>query len=437
MVPQVMLRTGDRAREPAGGTAAGSSASGRSGEPSLKALQLALHKTTEVLANELERPTAIAPEWSPTEWSVARAVAAIHGVSPLLASALRWRGPADWTRFLAQQKAHTATRFCRIQQLLQLIDGGARREGIALVALKGAALHANGVYAAGERPMADVDLLVREAESQRASQLLMELGFHLILREQRGTTFQEAAAATPAALGEHSDNGVQIDLHHRIEEQLPLRAVDISEIVFPTQPHPGLNAYASKAALLIHLLLHAAGALSGRALRLLQLHDIARLARSVTDAEWEQVFHEAERTVDAGERSLWWAFPPLQLAARYCGGVPDRVLARTASHCHWLLKRAYKHKTLSSASLSYLWISAFPGIAWARSPREMLEYAAMRIVPSADTVQLRTTLATVQPRLSGGSWADLSQSRRVLRWVTSRQARHESLQPVSAALRAP
>ena len=217
-MPPVMLRMGDRAGEPRGNTAAGGSRSARSGEPSLKALQLALHKTTEVLANELERPTAIAPEWSPTEWSVARAVASIHGVSPLLASALRWRGPADWTRFLAQQKAHTATRFCRIQQLLQLIDGGARREGIALVALKGAALHANGVYAAGERPMADVDLLVREAESQPASQLLMALGFHLILREQKSTTFQEAAAAAPAALGEHSDNGIQIDLHYRIEE---------------------------------------------------------------------------------------------------------------------------------------------------------------------------------------------------------------------------
>jgi hypothetical protein len=405
-------------------------------EPSLKALQLALHKTTEVLAHELAHPTAIAPEWSPTEWSVAQAVAAIHGVSPLLANALRWRGPLTWSQFLAQQKAHVATRFCRIQQLLHLIDSAARREGIALVALKGAALHANGIYGAGERPMADVDLLIREDESQRAARLLLELGFRPILQDRRSTTFQEAAAAGPVALGEDLANSIQIDLHNRIDERLPLRAVDISAIVFPAQPHHGLNAYASKAALLIHLLLHAAGALSGRALRLLQLHDIARLARSMTDADWEQFFYAAERTVDAGERSLWWAFPPLNLAARYCGGVPDRVLARAASHCHWLLKRTYSARNLSSASLSYLWISAFPGIEWARSPREMLQYAAMRVVPSVETVQLRTTLASVQPRLSGGSWADLSQSRRVLRWLMSRQARNETLQPVSAALRA-
>ncbi len=313
---------GARAREPAG-----------YGELSLRALQLALHKTTEVLAHELQSPTAIAPEWSPTEWSVARAVASIHGVSPLLAGALRWGGPADWMQFLAQQKDHTTTRFGRIQQLLQLIDHNACREGIALVALKGTALHANGVYTAGERPMADVDLLVRGAESERATQLLTGLGFRPIMRDERSTTFQQAAAAATAALGEHSCNSIQIDLHYRICERLPLSAVDITEMVLPVQPRPGLNTYASKAALLIHLLLHAAGALSARALRLLQLHDIGRLARSMTDSEWEQVLREAGRTVDARERArgLWWAFPPLNLAARYCRGVPDRVLARAAS----------------------------------------------------------------------------------------------------------
>lgn len=422
----IPLTAPPRAREPAGYA-----------QLSLKALQLALHRTTEVLAHELHYPTDVAPDWSPTEWSIARAVASIHGVSPLLAGTLRWRGPADWMQFLAQQKDQTAARFGRIQQLLQLIDHHARRDGIALVALKGAALHADGLYAAGERPMADVDLLVRNGESERAVQLLMELEFQPILRDERSTTFQPAAAAATAALGEHSNNSIQIDLHHRICERLPLSAVDISAMVFPVRPRPGLNAYASKAALLIHLLLHAAGALSGRALRLVQLHDIGRLARSMTDSEWKQLFREAERTVDAGERGLWWAFPPLKLAARYCPGVPDPVLARAASHCHWLLKHVYQRKTLSSASLSYLWVSAFPGIEWARSPREMLQYAARRVMPSAETVQLRATLAGVQPRVSGGSWAELSQSRRVLRWLMSRQARHETLQPVSAALRAP
>jgi hypothetical protein len=98
-------------------------------ELSLKAMQTALRKTTEALASELASPTAITPDWSETEWLVARAVSAIHGVSALLADRLRWRGPTGWAEFLADQKAHTAKRFARVEQLLHLIDSRARDEG--------------------------------------------------------------------------------------------------------------------------------------------------------------------------------------------------------------------------------------------------------------------------------------------------------------------
>jgi hypothetical protein len=413
----------------------GGDAECRAAEParrlSLQRLHRALRKTTELLATELGRPTGSAPEWSATEWAVARAAAAIHGVSALLADALRWQGPAGWAQFLAEQKAHTAGRFLRIQQLLQLLDSSSRDAGIALVPLKGAALHASGVYAAGERPMADVDLLVHEQQGQRAVQMLAGLGFRETCRTGRHQVLEQAGSDLPAALGEHADNGIKIELHCHITESLPMRPVDISEVVFPPRPHPGLNAYPSKAALLIHLLLHAAGAMSCRALRLLQLHDVARLSAAMTEDDWEQVLRETLRTRDA---SLWWAFPPLTLAARYYPCIPDRILARAGSGCHWMLKRVSRRRSLSDASLSYLWVSALPAIAWSRSPREMLEYVAARVAPSAETLYLRKAFATAQPRVSGGSWAQLSQGRRVLRWMMARQARHETLQPVRAAL---
>jgi hypothetical protein len=65
----------------------------------------------------------------------------------------------------------------------------------------------------------------------------------------------------------------------------------------------------------------------------------------------------------------------------------------------------------------------------------MLAYVATRVVPSGTTVRGRRVLANVQPRVSGGQWAQLSQGQRMLRWLTSPQARHETLQPVRAALR--
>jgi hypothetical protein len=416
----------------AGSDAAGGWATDPISRRSLRLLHRTLHKTTEVLASELARPTASAPDWSETEWAVARAVAAIHGVSALLAGALRWRGPAAWTQFLLEQQAHTARRFVRIEELLQQIDRGARREGVALIALKGAALHASGVYTAGERPMADVDLLVRDAEEQPAVQLLGALGFRETYGSWRHRVFEPETSTAPAGLGEHSANAIKIELHCRVGERLPLRPVDVSELIFPRRAFPGLNGYRSRAALLIHLLLHAAGALCFRQLRLLQLHDIARLAGTMTEEDWEEVLRQAARTADG---SLWWAFPPLALVTRYYSCVPGRVLAYAASGCHWPLMRRYRHGALAEASLSHLWISAFPGIEWARSPGQMLAYVAARVVPSHMTVRGRRVLANVQPRVSGGQWAQLSQGQRILRWLTSPQARHETLQPVRAALR--
>jgi hypothetical protein len=400
-------------------------------ELSLKAMQAALRKTTEALATELASPTAIAPDWSETEWLVARAVSAIHGVSALLANKLKWQGPSGWAEFLADQKAHTAKRFVRVQQLLHLMDSRARNEGIALVALKGAALHARGIYTAGERPMADIDLLVRDEAAQCTARLIEALGFHEGYPTWKHRVFAPNECETPATLGEHPGNDIKIDLHTRIKEILPLRPVDVSELVFPRQPHPGLNDYPSKAGLLIHVLLHASGAMITRGVRLLHLQDVARLSVSMTEADWEEVFRQAATTDD---QTLWWAYPPLALASRYYSCVPDPVLARAASGCRWLLKRVYRRRTLSDVSLSHLWITAFPGIEWARSLREMVAYAAERVVPSAETRYSRKVSATVQPRVSGGPWAQMSQGERMLRWVMSRQARHETVQPVRVAL---
>ena len=90
----------------------------------LPAVQAALRKTTELLAHELARPGAQAPEWTESEWRVARAVVAIHGVSGLLAGTLRWQGPADWRLFLEEQRAQIAQRLPRIQALLRELTPG-------------------------------------------------------------------------------------------------------------------------------------------------------------------------------------------------------------------------------------------------------------------------------------------------------------------------
>lgn len=395
-----------------------------------RVLQKILCKITETLARELAGPAQVAPDWSEFEWIIARAVAAMHGVSPLLSRSLRWHGPAGWAQFLAEQRTHTAKRCARISELLRLIDQRTRAAGVAAVALKGAALHALGLYAIGDRPMADIDLLVRPADAKQTARILESLGFHEASANWKERVFTPNDDHAPGGLGEHSNNNIKIELHSRICERLPWRITDASELIHPRQPQPGLNAYSSKASLMIHLLLHAAGSMTTRSLRLLHLHDIAQLSSQMTGLDWEEVLAQSARG-----QPLWWAFPPLKLASRYYFSViPLHVLAALADECPYLLKKVASHRTLYDVSYSYPWVNAFPGIEWSQSFGEMLEYAASRVRPDAGHVALREHNVKAQAWASQNPWDRLSQGRRMMRWIASRPTRSPTMHAVNTAL---
>ena len=145
--------------------------------PSPESIELALSAATERFAAELVTPYASAPAWTDFEWQMARAAAVLHGITPLLASTLQWSGPANWQAFVLEQRRQTRLRYGHIAPVLQDIDAEATARGLPVVALKGAALHALGIYAPGERPMADIDLLVRPADMQHAADMLAAVGY--------------------------------------------------------------------------------------------------------------------------------------------------------------------------------------------------------------------------------------------------------------------
>jgi len=398
--------------------------------PSPRTLQPTLRKITATLAHELASPTQSPPDWSEYEWVVARAVAAMHGISPLLSHTLRWRCRYDFGEFLEAQKTHTAKRHVRLDAVLQRIDQGARETGVAAVALKGAALHAMGLYNVGDRPMADIDLLVRPEEAERAARMLESLGFREVARSWNERVFSPLDDRAPGDLGEHADNNIKIELHERVCERLPLRITDVTAHIFPTQPHPGLNAYPSKASLMIHLLLHAAGSIAVRTLRMLQLTDLALLSSRMTDSDWKEVF-----ALGLCVPRLWWAYPPLELASRYYpSSIPTRVLTALAGGCSYWVGRAAKRASLYDVSYSYPWVSAFPGISWSQSVGEFVEYAASRVRPSAKHLIERECTANTQAWANASQWSRLSQGRRILRWVVSRPTRPVTMHAVNSAL---
>jgi hypothetical protein len=397
--------------------------------PATKALQHALREVTEYLARELAAPSAAAPAWNELQWTVARAVSAIHGVSPLLSHVLRWRGPADWSQFLQDQWRHTAQRHLRIGHLLRHIDRGARERGIAVTALKGAALHELDLYSAGDRPMADIDLLARPADVAPLGDLLRSLDYEQTSASWREIVYSARGAGEPAALGEHAGNGVKIEVHERICERLAWRVTDASARIFPARPQAGLNGYPSPAALMMHLLLHAAGSMSRQGLRLLQLHDIALLCARMSSGDWHELLESPRQ-----DRSLWWAFPPLHMTHRYYPArVPQDALRRLAMSCPFWLRTAALRNTLYEVSLSYPWVDAFPAIAWSRSALELCEYVANRLHPQPNVVAAREQTLHTEPWARRAGWGQLTQGRRMLRWAASRPTRPATLHALVAA----
>jgi hypothetical protein len=398
--------------------------------PSLRDIEAGLREATEALAAELASgPGGAMPEWTDLQWRFASAAAAAHGVSSLLCGRAGWSHPG-WRDFVAAQRSHVEQRHRRIASLLQHIDANARTTGLALVALKGAALHALGLYAPGERPMADIDLLVRPDDLDTATHLLQDMGYVHSFDNWRHRVFIPANGEPPHCLGEHRDTPINIELHTRIHERLPVRSVDITARIDPRNPSPGLNPYPSSAALMSHLLLHAAGNLCNRSLRLLHLHDLALLARRMTPEDWDAL-------LDAEEPGPpWWALPPLRLVARYYReAIPPFVLDELARTCPAVLNAVSRRQTLTRVSCSRLWVQALPGIEWSRSVAEACSYFRQRLRPSEEKLRERDHLVRTQLWLQQRTWATGPHWQRVVTGLVRRVPRLDTLYVVNAAMK--
>jgi len=401
--------------------------------PPRKEIERGLSQATERFAAELARPLPVAPAWSDFEWQMARAAAILHGIGPLLASTLRWSGPTGWQSFVREQRSQTLQRHRDIAAALEAIEAQAVALGVALVALKGTALHALGIYAPGERPMADIDLLVRPVDTERAAQLLASLGYTQTWVIWKHRVFERAQGTlAPLAPGDHQGYPLKVELHERIVERLPCSETDITALVFPAQPRCGLNPYPATNALLVHLLLHATDNMCGRSIRLMHLHDIARLAARATLADWEQLLATLSTL-----KGLWWAFPPLAMVSRYQPGlVPLNVLDALRRACAWPLRRLCERASLSQMSYASVSISAFPGLAWCTSSREAVRYVHKRIFPDSEQL-LSRRLVAAERWMEHRPWSQMSQPRRMLQWVLKRPPRQASMYIVRAALETP
>ncbi|MEO3691680.1 nucleotidyltransferase family protein [Roseateles paludis] len=398
----------------------------------MNALATSLQRTTERLALELRSASSTAPDWTLLDWRVAMAMAFVHGISGLLAQRLVWRGPAEWHEFLTSQDGHCQAREAQVRAKLAALDAAARAHGLPVLALKGAALLELRVHAPGERPMGDIDLLCTPGDVEALDALVQPLGFVPEATSWKHRHYRPLQALPEPHFAEHTDNPLKLDLHTRIHERLPVAEVDITAALW-RPAGTGVLPYPSHAALMRHLLLHTAGNLCTRSVRLIQLIDIARLAPRLTRAEWDEAL-----APDNTGAAAWWAWPVLALAQRYQPGLEDAIaspaLDAARRACPVLLRQQAAHETLGQASLSRLSVVALPGLAWCRTPRELWLCARERLAPPRRERAVTQALVAAQPALRGSAWTQQSRWRKALDVVRGQAPRAQTLYAVHRAL---
>jgi len=398
--------------------------------PPYTVLRAALGRTTEFLAHELHAPRASAPDWNELEWNVARAVAAMQGITVMLANRLGWRGPPSWQAFLAAQLELALQRDARITLLLAHIGAAMHANGVPCVALKGAALRPLGLYRPGERPMGDIDLLTLPRDSREVAHVMEQLDYVPSFETRRHAVYAPRSCAPAVMFGEHPDNVLKIEVHARIAEMLPVTEVEISTGWLDSEAPSGINPYPAMAELMRHLLLHAAGNMRAHALRQIQLHDIALLAGKLAEADWLQLLETPESRGGA-----WWMLPPLALAVRYYpGAIAQSLLSEFTARCPAPLRHVATRMTLTGVSWSNLRIAAFPGICWSRSPGEVVRFIRSRVLPSRVAVAELQLAEAAQPALKQVSWYGIPHARRIQRWLFARPPRAQTIVSLRAAL---
>ncbi len=246
------------------------------------------------------------------------------------------KGPGGWTQFLDRQRAHTAERQSRTADLLQSIGRRAGELDVAAVALKGSALHAMGIYACGDRPMADIDLLVRPADEQRMVEVFEELGFREQKKSWKERCFVPPSRGVRRSWGRMAQTISNSSSMWKICERLPWRITDVSELIFPLFPKAGIEQLSLKGGI-DDSSPAACGGSDGVSVAAASASSRYRSTVVVDDRDDWNEFLESGTDI----RRSWWAFPPLNLCSRYYSrAIPEPVLSSMAEICPSLLARA-------------------------------------------------------------------------------------------------
>jgi hypothetical protein len=235
----------------------------------------------------LNQTETVGPNWSDTEWELLKKVARIHGVAAMLHKKIgAERLPEPIQVWLAQQYDFNQQRITRLQSELQTILARFNSAGIPLIPLKGAVLTAVYYQDPGQRPTADLDLLIRPEDLTHSLNLLTQLGYEIEKRNWKHAILSNPANRAVISFEvEHPDNPRRIDLHLACREMFSGPVIDLTAEMWATATERrllGERTYLiSPEMLWRHLLLHTSSNIWNGVLRLINLIDIITLEKTL------------------------------------------------------------------------------------------------------------------------------------------------------------
>lgn len=296
-------------------------------------------------------PSAIAL-WGGAEWREAKQAALIHGIAPLLGASPEVErafaaAPEEFRAYLASQAALNAARVARMRGELNSILERAREAGLEVLPLKGAAILLAELLPVEQRPLNDLDFLVRPPGREPFEAILQALDYRLSAESPRHREFKCHRFSTEVAFreGEHPENPILVEVHTWAGQEMfsALRA----DITAPLWAHGK-----APRGLLLHLAVHAGANAAKRRLRLIQLIDLARLAPAMVEDDWVWL-RDAAQAAQAGAL----AATSLRLAERFAGlRVPPAAIPPAPHGLDALLDNAPLHEfTPLAGPLSLAW----------------------------------------------------------------------------------
>jgi hypothetical protein len=265
----------------------------------------------DTLAQWIVQPPAAPPDWPEETWDEFRQVAQVHGVAPLLRLRLRSWPSSPIALWLEDQYVWNARRVARLHgELAEILHLFAAAE-VPILPVKGAVLAATIYDDPAARPMADLDVLLREEHFPAGEQLLARIGYAKTFSGWKHARFSRPGTQQIVdRTREHPDNPRQLEVHPRCRERICEEVVDLTDRIWSTARRGellGAPAWlpAPEAAWL-HLLIHATHHILLNNFRLVQLVDLSLLTPAVREPAALLAAVDARAT-----------YPALALLARY------------------------------------------------------------------------------------------------------------------------